>query len=277
MKHFHFYLLFILLFTVQQSFAQWTTLSTDATGDGASSTLLDGKTLSYRYVPATDSLFFKIDVAKAVNPPFGLNLVFAVTGAGAATTWNTPQNASFLYNRVITAWYATTTTGILGISDAIGFSSGNYTNIMKNGAVVTVDLASNSYIVAVKRTDLYNGSGAFDADVIAAVGSNMNWNDDVPSSGSGHIHIPTTAINNVANNNNDLTISPNPSKGIFCFSIKNSDKPLTIHITNIKGETVYNSTIPNNSMVNLSHLCKGYYVTTVIAGAEKSTQQIVIE
>ena len=152
MKHLHLSLLFISLLISQACSAQWTSLATDGTGDGASSTLLDGKGLSYRYDPSTDTIFFKIDVVTAVNPPFGINIVFNVTGAGAATIWNTPQNTNFPYNRIITAWYATATTGILGIADAVGFTSGNYTNIKSMGVAVSANFSANYYIVAVKRS-----------------------------------------------------------------------------------------------------------------------------
>jgi hypothetical protein len=256
----------------------WTSLATDVTGDGTNASLLDGKGLSYYYSALTDSIYFKVDVVKATFPPFGVNIVLRVTGAGNATFWNTTQNNTFAYNRAITAWYATATTGVLGICDATGFSTGNYTNLKMNGVTVYVDTVHEYYILGLLRKDIYNGSGDFDADVIAAVGSNINWNDDIPNSGSGHIHIAATGINNVQEKE-QVSVYPNPSNGIFNITADPSIGRYTLTVSNSIGAVVHSEAIENRTgtvKIDLSGFAQGVYLATITSANVQITKEVII-
>ena len=273
-------LLFVLLCTQTLRAQTWTSLATDATGDGTNASLLDGTGLSYRYNATTDSLFFKITVAHAVWPPLGINILFSITDstAGPATAWNTTQNASFLYNRVITAWFATDTTGIVGVADAIGFTMGNYTNLHSNDIKVTVDTTNGIYILAVKRTDIFTGTN-FNANVIAAVGSDQLWNDDIPNTGSGHISIMPTGISGTTAASGLVKIYPNPTKGLVNIEFKTSKEYYNVSLTNGIGQQIRHEKIKaqSSNILDLQGLVSGYYFVKIEDGENTATEKILIQ
>jgi hypothetical protein len=239
----------------------WISLATDITGDGTFPGLLDGKALSYRYDPSTDSIFFKVYVTAAVSPPFGVNIILRVNAPSLTdTNWNTSQNTNFRFNRVINAWAITDSLGFFGICDANGFRSGFYDNIKNGGLSVTVFFTDNSYVIGTKLKYIYNYTGSFDADVIAAVGSDQNWNDDIPNSGSGHFTINHTSINNVIGNQK-IELYPNPAKDILYIKLPISG-PIDIKIYDMLGNVVYRKSFQGASdllQLNVGHLSDGEY------------------
>lgn len=74
-----------------------------------------------------------------------------------------------------------------------------------------------------------------------------------------------TAIHNVATDN-PITISPNPSTGLFQLKMSNPSESTEIQVYNLLGEKVYQSTITQiNTTLNLTNLAQGVYLYRVIS------------
>jgi pimeloyl-ACP methyl ester carboxylesterase len=158
----------------------WTVLAFDPKGDGRNPSMPDAALFSYRYDRQQDLLWFRITLYDKPNPEsFGVNIAVN-TGedeAGGMNWWG--ANKDFKFNKLITAWVTHGEKGYqgtIGIADAAGANSTNFTNLRHDNLQV---LAQNdSILIGVKRADL---TGKMKMELIAAVGSNTEWNDDVPN------------------------------------------------------------------------------------------------
>ena len=76
---------------------------------------------------------------------------------------------------------------------------------------------------------------------------------------------PGVILNTTTFNENEITLYPNPSKGIINIkTTNNSEELFTITVYNVLGQTVYleNQTLINDKTINVSNLVAGvYYVT----------------
>ena len=170
----------------------WTLLASDDQGDGRDSTLADGKALHYYYDTQTDSLWFKIDLYGSPNPiAFGLNLVVDAdqNQENGGTWWG--RNNTFTYDKLVTVWVASAGpaayAGTIGIADASGVQQGRFTNLAQRNIALSVDTDNQALYVGLKRTDL-DEDGTM--NLIAAVGSNRMWNDDIADTGHSTIVLP---------------------------------------------------------------------------------------
>ena len=79
-------------------------------------------------------------------------------------------------------------------------------------------------------------------------------------------------------NFNDITIYPNPSKGIYIIDLSNEKKSTTIAIYNVLGELVYKQflTPQTQNQIDLTHIASGYYIAR-INNESCSTQQKIIK
>ncbi len=240
---------FLLLLTIYTAFtiaafAQWGTLATDPSGDGKTSgpTYLDGTKLEYRYDNTSDSIWFKVTVTSILNANYGINIIMDVNGGGTTAAWF-GSNTSFKYNRVITVWVTSGSSGVIGITDAAGFAAMNYTKLGANNISIKIDAANKEYILGMKRTAIYN-STTLKANVIAGVGSNQYWNDDVPNTGSGNINVsPAVSVQHITAERAGYRIFPNPSTGILNIERLQAQKEAEMHIYNISGQEVYHGII----------------------------------
>lgn len=268
----------IALLSICTASAQWTTLSSDPAGDGASSGPLDGTKLEYRYDDVSDSVWFRITTSNFLSSNYGLNIILDVTGAGTQGTWWGNQNSTFKYNRLITAWVSTGSMGTVGITDAAGAASSNYTKIAGASKIeIILDATGKTYTLGMKRTDIFN-STSLTANVIAAAGSNTGWNDDLPNSGSGTMTLTpnTTSVNTLTNIAREFSIFPNPSNGIFTI-VQNSNANSSIAVYNLTGIKVHESTInQKKNSINLSSLSAGTYLIKLTTDAITTTKQITI-
>jgi hypothetical protein len=276
--------LFILLFSPFFASAQtWTQLATDPGNDGVDATLLDATNLSYRYVPSTDSLFVKINVAQGKYPLYGVNIIFGVNNpaAGAATYWGSTQNTNFIYNRILTEWSYGVALGIGGIADAIAFSNGDPKNLCDYTVSYCfqtyIDTFSDHYIYRIKLSDIFP-SDTFDANIMAAVGSNLAWNDDIPNSGSGHIFIVKnpTAISSISNDVANNFFVPNPGSGVFLVQNLPDSKRYKANILNSIGQTVYREEVFNGFKIHLENLPNGVYFVHLESDGYKTIQRIIL-
>src|ERR1041384_5955308 len=161
----------------------WTVLAFDAKDDGRDPALADAAQLSYRYDKAQDVLWFRVSLyGKPNEDAFGINIAVD-TGADdtAKVNWG-GANKDFKFDKLVTAWgthgdkgYV----GTIGIGNAAGFKASNLNNLLQNDVQVRTE--GDSIVVGVKRTDL---TDKMKMSLIAAVGSNQQWNDDVPNTRS---------------------------------------------------------------------------------------------
>lgn len=259
----------------------WTALASDGTGDGAAPGLLDGTKLEYRYDGIKDSIWFRVTVNSIKTSAYGLNIILNADSGGATANWF-GQNTSFAYNRILTVWISSGASGTVGITDAAGFAGGNYTKIGSNNLSYTIDAANKAYIIGVKRTDILN-AGRLKAKVIAAVGSDMNWNDDIPNSGSGNIDVQPggTFVSNLNQGYPDILMYPNPANNKLNISFASGVSSGTmISICNMQGQKVFTKTLGNNDadmQINLQGLAKGLYTVHIQNGNEAVNKLLTIE
>ncbi len=162
----------------------WTFLASDAEGDGRNPAWAEAKALAYFYDEPADTLWFKLDLARLPNAnAFGINLVVDTDRdqRNGAHWWG--RNRAFKYDMLATVWVIKTTGGAFrgtaGIADARGVQLGRFTNLFRNNLAFCAQAENRVILLGLKSKDLDEDG---DFDVIAAVGSNAGWNDDIPDS-----------------------------------------------------------------------------------------------
>lgn len=169
----------------------WTVLATDAEDDGRNPQWADVKALAFFHDPATDTLWFKFDLSRLPNPnAFGINLVVDDDHdqQNGAHWWG--RNRAFKYDKLVSIWVIkaeeNSYRGTVGIADAKGVQLGRYANRFQNNIAFRVDADSKTFILGLKRGDL---EATATMNLIAAVGSNAGWNDDIPDSNSVQLQL----------------------------------------------------------------------------------------
>jgi pimeloyl-ACP methyl ester carboxylesterase len=166
----------------------WTVLAFDPKGDVRDSSRGDVAQLSYRYESAQDMLWFRVSFYGAPNlDAFDVN-VAVDTGADDASKMNWwGGNADFRFDKLMTAEVGRVNgryEGTIGVSDAVGARIRNLTNLRQNNLQIRVE--GGAILIGVKRTDL---TDAMKMNVIASVGSEQSWNDDVPNTRSAPVDL----------------------------------------------------------------------------------------
>jgi tetratricopeptide (TPR) repeat protein len=160
---------------------KWQLLAEDAEGDGQNPNLADGKALAYFYDRKADSLWFKIDLHKLPDPNvFGVNLVVDVdqNQATGLNWWG--GNKNFTFDKLVTVWIIKGMDG--KYYGPVGMTSAQYarrqrlTKLGENNLTFGVAATKKSIVIGFKRTDL---DEARQMKFVAAVGSNVMWNDDL--------------------------------------------------------------------------------------------------
>lgn len=155
----------------------WTVVAVDPKGDGRDLSLPDAAQLSYRYDKQQDVLWFRIALFGTPNEEaFAVNIVVDTGSANAvkSTWWGT--NKEFKFDKLVTAWVTRRSDGyhgMIGVADAAGPQAQKFTNLLQNNLQIRVQ--GDSILIGMKRTDLTDSTKM---TVIAAVGSNLQWNDD---------------------------------------------------------------------------------------------------
>ncbi len=164
--------------------ASWINLAHDSETDGYNPAWAAVNTLSYFYDAASDTIWFKLDLSRLPNPDaFGINLVVdADQDQSTGSNW-WGGNRAFKYDRLVSVWVvkegANAFRGAVGVGDFHGVNAGRYTNLYRNNLAFRADSASKTMLLGMKSTEL-DEDGRM--NLIAAVGSNAGWNDDVPDS-----------------------------------------------------------------------------------------------
>jgi hypothetical protein len=161
--------------------ARWKELGTDPAGDGKTAGLPD--LLALASWTSGDVVWFRLTLASAPTGPFGLNLVLDVDGdpANGQPWWGT--NTAFRFDRLVTVWANDVTDdaleGTIGIASADDAMKGRMIDPSLGGVRVAFDAGSREVHVGVPRAAIGKS-----ARVVAAVGSPMKHNDDLPDSGA---------------------------------------------------------------------------------------------
>ncbi|HTA61296.1 MAG TPA: T9SS type A sorting domain-containing protein, partial [Bacteroidia bacterium] len=72
------------------------------------------------------------------------------------------------------------------------------------------------------------------------------------------IQLQTTGINQLLNNNNQITIYPNPTNNYFTIETTSTDKQ-TLQVFDVNGKLVLMQTINGKTNVDASNLAEGVY------------------
>ena len=161
----------------------WTVVAIDPKGDGRDLSSADAAQVSYRYDKQQDFLWFRVSLWGTANEDaFGVNIAVD-TGADETTKMNWwGANKDFKFDKLVTAWVARSNNGYqgtIGIADAAGATAKNFTNLRQNDLQIHAE--GDSIVIGVKRTDL---TDKMKINFIVAVGSNQQWNDDIPNTRS---------------------------------------------------------------------------------------------
>lgn len=160
----------------------WTVAGFDAKGDGRDAGLPDAAQLSYRYDQTQDKLWFRLALyGKLDKNAFGINIVMDTGTDPVKEPW-WGGNKDFGFDRIVTAWVTAGPVGYegtIGVADGAGAKARNLTNLGKDNVDIKVDV--DAIVVGFKRTDV---TEKMKFNVLAAVGSNRQWNDDIPNTGS---------------------------------------------------------------------------------------------
>ena len=271
--------------------AQWITIATDPNNDGAdpNAILMDGTLLEYKYIESNDSLYFRATVAamSATNTQAaGMNVHLYYSGGGTTFDfWGDDNNATtntLGWHRMLTTWVTgtppTNYTGTIGIADAAGVASNNFTNVAQDNINVWIDQAAKTVTMGLLRADaIPNSAISSPVTVAAAVGSNEFWNDD--------IYLPAATINVGPQSIFDrpeaeeLSIYPNPSNGLFGLDLSETEfsNAANVVVIDKTGRTVYQSMVTSNRMqIDLSNVATGIYMLQVREGNLLGASRIAV-
>jgi hypothetical protein len=173
----------------------WRRLGEDPAGDGADPAGTDAAAVSLLDGGAagavSDTLWFRIDLHRLADPErFGINLAID-TDLDAATGqpwWG--RNRAFTYDRVVTAWVVRQGrrySGTIGVADAAHAAIFRLSNLSRDVPALALDPARPAILVGLPAS-LVDDDGRF--RLVVAVGSHLNWNDDLPDRGSLEVTLP---------------------------------------------------------------------------------------
>jgi Complex I intermediate-associated protein 30 (CIA30) len=163
--------------------AAWRELVQDPAGDGKRPLLPDAVSVSVAAVG--DRLWFRVRLAAAPPEPWlGLNIALDLDGDPANGTPWWGANTTFHFDRLVSVWLfktGLTYQGVAGIADAQAVAGGD---LMAGGrdVQVAIDGKAMAFLVGVPSNALGGARGP--VRFVAAVGSALVHNDDVPDTGA---------------------------------------------------------------------------------------------
>ncbi|MBN4070893.1 T9SS type A sorting domain-containing protein [Crocinitomix catalasitica] len=255
----------------------WTTISSDASGDAADGTLLDGTILEYSHDEAADSLWFRftttgINATQQAN--LGVNIQVNYPGGGSTFNfWGWDNTDPF--NKLVSVWVTGTPpssyTGTIGIADAVGVGGSNYTNLFSNNIDISVNTSAGTITIGMERDDLIPDAALGTSITVGgAVGSSTVWNDDIYSAATITLNASGSAITET--NSEQFSVFPNPAKDfIFVKSVSSSDLSKLI-IRDISGKTVL-TTFFQTDAIDISSLGSGVYF---VEGRDRQGQLLFV-
>lgn len=165
----------------------WKELATEAGDDGKQKRLPDATSVSICPDGPPDRAWFRIALAGPLPARWlGVNLALDLDGdpANGMAWWGT--NKAFHFDRLVTAYGSVTDSGyegMTGIADAADVRAGNMSGPQPHAVRIALDRAKPAFLVGIPRSALETASPA-PIRMVAAVGSALQHNDDVPNEGA---------------------------------------------------------------------------------------------
>lgn len=174
----------------------WKPVAADPAGDGSAADLPDAVELSYAH-GSRDRIWFKFRLDQPFpSGAFGVNLAVDTDGnQGTGQPW-WGANRGFTWDRLVTVWVApeeggqTYYRGTVGIGDPDGAALGDYTNLVRGEVEFFFPPGEKAIAIGVSSSAL---GGAENVAVVGSVGSDVNWNDDIPDAESARVPIRGTS------------------------------------------------------------------------------------
>lgn len=277
-------LLVFLLFPLLGA-AQFTTVLTDASGDGSNGALLDGTEVAYNCDASADSLWFRITMTtinSAQAADVGINLLFNIPNGGSTFNfWG--QNNTNPYHTLLTVWVQGSApsnyTGTIGLADAAGVSAQNWTNLSSGNISIVVDPVTSQVTLGMARdaliadADLPNSG--IDLGFAAAVGSHQAWNDDLwAANASINITPAATGLFAGANTSNaSLSVYPNPFSSSPVLRSA-GDTPELVTVYNMQGALLLASRDVQAVQDALGQTAPGLYVLEVRYAGQAAPERL---
>jgi len=164
----------------------WKELATEAGDDGKQKRLPDATSVAICADGPPDRAWFRIGLAGPVPARWlGVNLALDLDGdpANGMAWWGT--NTAFHFDRLVTAYGSVTGSGYegtIGIADAADVQAGNMVGPDTGAVRIGLDRAQPAFLVGIPRSAL--GTGTAPVRLVAAVGSALMHNDDIPNEGA---------------------------------------------------------------------------------------------
>ncbi len=167
----------------------WQVVARDAPDDGKQKRLPDATALAVCVDEGHDRVWFRITLAAA--PPagwFGANLALDVDGdpTNGMAWWGT--NTAFHFDRLVSVYGFEAGSGYqgqLGIADAAEVQAGSINGTHGERVFAVRDATTPALVIGIPRSAL--GAGTAPIRAVAAVGSALQHNDDVPNEGAALI------------------------------------------------------------------------------------------
>ena len=170
----------------------FTSLATDACGEGANSALLDGTRLEFKYDAINDSIWFLLTVnSVSSSQAIGVNVMVNIPNGGPVFNfWGTENTDA--YHKLLTFWVTgnapSSYSGTIGIADSSGVDGNDFTNLFQNNITCNVNTSDKTILLGINRADLIPNTNfignTITVKIAAAVGSDQAWNDDIYNAAS---------------------------------------------------------------------------------------------
>ncbi|WP_421750884.1 T9SS type A sorting domain-containing protein [Croceimicrobium sp.] len=257
---------------------QYQLLATDPSNDGVNSQLADGTHFAYYYDAQSDSIFFRIELnslSPSMASGFGCNVMVNLFSTDPTFNfWG--QDNQLPYHYLLTAWVTgsppSNYTGTIGIADANGVNTQNYTNLYQNNIQIVIEPNLTRVTFGIKREDIMPAryqapaTGILAASVAAAVGSNQSWNDDLFDPDS-RILIDMNGIGLEEVEESSFEVYPNPCTGLLYLDL---EKDQLIQISDLQGRVLKSMNYRKDEALDLSFLKAGLYQIRTASGQYQS-------
>jgi len=171
----------------------WKDLAQDPPDDGKQKRLPDATALAVCFDDAHDRVWFRITLAGPLPARwFGVNVALDVDGdpSNGMAWWGT--NSAFHFDRLVTVYGFEAGSGYdgsIGIADAAEVQAGNMNGARGERVLVVLDSPKHAFVVGIPRTALGTAAQT-PIRALAAVGSALQHNDDVPNEGAALLPLP---------------------------------------------------------------------------------------
>jgi hypothetical protein len=165
----------------------WKELAAEAGDDGKQKRLPDATSVSVCAGGPSDRVWLRIALAGPAPARWlGVNLALDLDGdpANGMAWWGT--NKAFHFDRLVTAYGSVTDSGyegMIGIAEAADVQAGDMNGSEPGAVRVAVDRSKPAFLVGIPRSAL-GTAGPAPVRMVAAVGSALQHNDDVPNEGA---------------------------------------------------------------------------------------------